>query len=206
MEHLDRAPNYFEVSDYYDKNKHYSFPTQAGIAKYGCGPFAVGIYKEQVLKRKLTLAEWDALLAGAAIHNDGTTVNDLVQYMALAPAMPIVLTKDNRIAVIRAATPDKPVLISWKFDKPYGNVAGHFNVCIGPALTRPDRYIILDSAFGLNYLTIDKNDTDFSLGYFPWIGCDGPESPKLQAEPAANAKLEPDDNNANQKAVIHSAV
>jgi hypothetical protein len=132
MEHLERMPSYFDVSDFYDKNKRYSFPTQAGMAKYGCGPFAVGIYKEQVLKRKLTLEEWDALLAAPAIHTDGTTVDDLVKYMAFPPAMQIALVKNGRINALRAATPDKPVIISWKFLKPYDNVAGHFNVCIGP--------------------------------------------------------------------------
>lgn len=205
MEHLERMPGYFEVSDFYDKNKRYSFPTQAGMAKYGCGPFAVGIYKEQVLKRKLTLEEWDALLAAPAIHTDGTTIDDLVKYMAFPPALQIALVKNDRIAAIRAATPDKPVIISWKFLKPYDNVAGHFNVCIGSNPAKPKQYIILDSSFGLNYITIDANETEDTLEYLPWIGCDGPGS-DVQNVPAANAKLAPTNEHNNNEAFIHSAV
>ena len=195
-------PGRMTVTDCFDLSRHYTFAVQAGVAKYGCGPVAVGIIKE-LLKGKQGEGVWQNLLKGEEIHDQGTQVDYLVKLLDQEPAVKYTLTKTNRTGIIRSATHDKPVIISWKFNNPYNGVAGHFNICIGPSSkAKPGYYVILDSAFGLNYIILEDHEKDGDAGFFPMTGRDGNNVSKWEAEPKANATLQNDDDGHDQSAVI----
>ena len=71
-------------------------------------------------------------------------------------AQPGPIRTANRVSssmkLLRKATRNHPVLIGWSWT----TGAGHCTVCVGPLKADPDLLVILDPAFGLQYVNVQE--------------------------------------------------